>query len=174
MHEQPGPAPLVLDTDSVAFPNSFLAWTVWSPYHCINDCGYSSVIGFWYWKNSPNDPHAIINFTCFYLYIGFAENEEREKSSENKLSGERVNGVTKEKEEKQLISNSEEHKTQSDRSKEPEPETAEDIAKQVCVACRMNFMCRIILSKHLSSLDSHNNERESPHEFYSRGFTLKR
>lgn len=97
------------------------------------------------------------------MYIGLAENEEREKSSENKLSGERVNGLTKEKEEKQLISNSEEHKTQSDRSKEPEPETAEDIAKQVCVACRMNFMCHIILSKHLSSLGSHNNERESPH-----------
>ena len=97
------------------------------------------------------------------MYIGLAENEEREKSSENKLSGERVNGLTKEKEEKQLISNSEEHKTQSDRSKEPEPETAEDIAKQVCVACRMNFMCCIIPSKHLPSLGSHNNERESPH-----------
>ena len=74
-----------------------------------------------------------------------------------------MNGLTKEKEEKQLTSNSEEHKTQSDRSKEPEPETAEDIAKQVCVARRMNFMRRIILSEHLSSLGSHNNERESPH-----------
>lgn len=93
------------------------------------------------------------------MYIGLTESEEREKSSENKLSGERVNGLTEEKEEKQLISSSEEQKTQSDRSKEPEPETAEDIAKQVCVACRMNFMYCILSSKHPPSLD----ERESPH-----------
>ena len=105
------------------------------------------------------------------MYIGLTENQEREKSSENKLSGERVNGLTEEKEDKQLISSSEEQKTQSDRSKEPEPETAEDIAKQVCVACRMSFMH--FPNKHPPSHGSHNNERESPVQILSRDFTLK-
>lgn len=50
-----------------------------------------------------------------------------------------MNRLTEEREEKQLISSFDEQKTQSDRSKEPEPETAEDIAKQVCIASKMNF-----------------------------------
>lgn len=50
-----------------------------------------------------------------------------------------MNRLTEEKEDKQLIFSSDEQKTQLDRSKEPEPETAEDIAKQVCIACKMNF-----------------------------------